>query len=316
MVRGSTAKSQRSGRKDATERIRELVALLGSLSLAGDSVTIEAISSRMGITSEEASALMDIVCQASGVESGGLLISMNDDETAYTLQYTDVRGRPLRLTDPETFALIHALDIVGVEEDDPLRHRLQDAFGSPDVEESQVRQALGAARGDEWHAWRNTLQTCAESQVDARAITFLYQGLRDASPRMRRASVLRLVPKDSGWYMDALDLDIDERRTFRVDSMSKVALGDYLEDGEGDPMGSPAPHEVTLDFHDPHYLTMFEWPGLRVIRIHDGITTCSIPYYGKRSSWLPRRIVACGGTLTSPDAELMKRAVYYASNLL
>ena len=311
----SKAKSQRSGRKDSTERIRELVALLGSLSRAGDSVTIDAISSRMGISSDEATSLMDIVCQASGEESGGLLISMNDEETAYTLQYTNVRGRPLRLTRAETVALIHALDIVGVEEDDPLRIRLSDAFGSPGIDEAQVRQALGAAWGDEWHAWHHTLQTCAQSQVDVRSISFLYQGMRDSTPRRRNANVLHLVSKESGWYVEAIDLDINEHRTFRVDNMSAVELGDYLDPQDEDGV-YVEPQMVTLHFHDAQYLTMFEWPGLRIIQTRNGITTCRIPYYGNRSSWLPRRIVACGGSLVSDDEDLMQRASYYASDLL
>ena len=312
----SRAKSQHAGRRDVTERIRELVALLGSLSRAGDSVTIDAISSRMGIPHEEAQTLMDIVCAASGEESGGLLISMNDEETAYTLQYTAVRGRPLRLTEPETVALVHALDTVGVEEDEPLRVRLNEAFGSREVRLEEVRQTLGNVLQSEQEQWYKTLQLCAQSQVDGRALVFMYQGLRDGAPRKRNAAVLRLANKEAGWYMDALDLDLGEQRTFRVEGMDEVELGDYVHASSYANVDEAQENLVTLHFHDPAYLTMFEWPGLRVIRERNGITTCTIPYYGSRSTWLPRRIIACGGTMVAEDEELMQRALHYACDLL
>ena len=315
MAGTSRAKSQRAGRKDVTERIRELVALLGSLTKTGDRITIDAISSRMGIPRDEAVSLMDIVCAASGEESCGLLISMNDDEDEFTLQYPGVHGRPLRLTEAETVALIHALDLVGVEEQDPLRTRLRDAFSSSKVEEDYVRQSLGSALGDEWHALHQALLTCAQAQVDECGIDFLYQGMRDDTPRARMAEVLRIGASSMGWYVKARDLEIDQERTFRVDRMSKVRLGDPLPQETISQQGPDEAKYVVLRFADPCYLTMFDWPGLKVIRMQDGITIAQIPYYGQRSNWLPRRIVACGGTMVAEDDELMERALHYALEL-
>ena len=86
------ARTRRSGRKDNTERIRDVVALFGSLSRRGDSVSIEAISNRLGVSIEEAHKLMNIVCCASGEEGSHLPISSNEDETEFTLRRIE---RPL-----------------------------------------------------------------------------------------------------------------------------------------------------------------------------------------------------------------------------
>ena len=45
----------------------------------GDTITLDVLAARMGIGRDEAASMMDIVCQASGEDAGGLLISANDD---------------------------------------------------------------------------------------------------------------------------------------------------------------------------------------------------------------------------------------------
>ena len=297
------ARRETRGRKDGTERVRELVALLGSLSEVGDTISLDAISSRLGISHDEARTMMDIICMASGEETGGLLISSNDDETEYTLQYLNTRGRPLRLTTPETMAVLHALDLAGIDEDDQLRTHLSEALTSPTVLIEEVRKSLGAPSEDP------SLLACAQSQAQQRLLSFRYQGIRDNEPRTRTVLVRRLRLSGEHWHVDAFDTEIEQDRTFRIDRMSDPVLGgpaslpqeEYTEQTE-----------VRVTFHDMKYLTMFDWPNLRITSEQAGVIQGILPYYDNGSTWLLRRICACRGTLVVEDERIMQAAREYA----
>ena len=302
-------KSQRSGRKNNNDKIRELVSLLASLSHTGDSITISAISSRLGIDKDEAQKMMDIVCQASGEEIGGLLISSNDEETEYTLQYPGNHGRPIRLTMSETVALIHALDYAGIDERDPLRERLADAFFSSDVSQDDVRKALGSINDA-----KGPLYLCAQSVTERRVIHFSYRGLKDAEPRTRKVLVVSLATRNGIWYALSHDLEIESERNFRVDRMSNVILG------ESAPILKDTTHsdvrQVGITFFDKSYYTSFDWPGLRVIHEDDNLVRGEIPYYGESSTWLLRRICAGNNGITVDDESIMALARAYARSVL
>lgn len=310
MTRGST---HNAGRKRSTERIRELVAILGSLSKQGDRVTLTALCQRLGLSHTEASNLMSIVCQASGKEYGGLLVSANDDMSEFTLEYPAIHGRPIRLTASETIALVHALDLVGISENDSLRKRLQSAFSSDEVNAREVRKALGVRTNADIE---KALMTCAQSQAESRMISFDYRGLADDQPRQRCVLVRRLRMNNNCWLVDAHDLDRLADRTFRVDRMNNVTLGTLgrlphkVDDG---------PHStrlVKVKFTDVTYLTLFDWNGLCITRSTPSFVEGTLPYYGPRSDWLTRRIIACGGALLVEDECIMHQAKEYARILL
>lgn len=301
--------ARRSGRRGGNERIRELIALLGSLSKTGDTVTIDAISTRLGIDTREAHDMMDIVCQASGEDFCGLLISSNEDETEYTLQFPGITGKPVRLTSAETIALVHALDVAGIDEDDPLRKRLETAFWSPEVDTREVRHALGAAYTDV-----GPLFLCARSLAEGRLLEFEYKGMKDSKPRVRHAVVRALQTEGDAWYVLAYDTDIEQERTFRVDRMSDAALGKthHVPD-EYDERNTK---HVSITFSNTVYYHAFDWPGLRITRITEQEIQGVIPYYGDRSTWLIRRICAGNSSITVNDVHIMQRAQEYAQALL
>ena len=307
-----SVRSQRAGRKDSTERMRELVALLGSLSHTGDAVTIDAISSRMGISHEDASTMMDIVCQASGEESSGLLISANDDMTEFTLQYPDVHGRPIRLTASETVAVTHALDLVGIAPDDEIRVRLKTAFTSPEIEERDVRHALG----DRISAPSNSLFLCARAQAEQFSLSFLYLGLRDKQPRPRCVAVDKILSRDGAWYMEAQDLDICQQRTFRIDRMSNVRLDSPLENTVAPKGRDQGGRIVRIIFNNELYLNVFEWPGLVIQSRKNGQIRGEIPYYGEGNDWLIRRLAACGGDVVVEDDRISQLVREYIARQL
>ena len=304
-----------AGRKQSSNLIRELVTILGSLSRTGERVTIGSIADRLGVDHDQATKMMEIVCQASGEDSGGLLISANDEFTEFTLQYPGVHGRPLRLNEPETIALAHALDVAAVPPDDPLRNRLQTSFWAPAVDDAQIRKSLGSQRDPEL---QRTLTLCARAYAQSRMIFFLYQGIADETPKERCALVrsLRLSSDNDMWYADSHDLDSLEERSFRLDRMSEVSVGPVGRLPTEYDQGSSSVRHVSVTFHDPTYLSLFDWPGLRITSASDNTTHATIPYYGERSDWLLRRIIACAGTMEVEDDGIMREACNLARNTL
>lgn len=301
-----------AGRRQSSERIRELVSLLGSFSRMGDTVSLDTIAGRLGITTQEAAGMMDIVCQASGEDSGGLLISANDDFTEFTLQYSGIHGMPVRLTQSEAIALVHGLDVAGVADDDPIRDHVRRAYYSTDVDDQEVRRTLGSSQDA---LLTQTIQLCAKARATSRMIDFMYRGLADACDRSRCALIRNLRLEDNVWYVDAYDLDVLEERIFRLDRMHSVTLGPKGRLPEPDLSNSSA-RRVDVVFTDPMLVTLFEWPGLRITRSDNTVVEGSIPYYGMSSDWLPRRIAACAGALIVSDKDIMSLACEYAKNTL
>ncbi len=302
-----------SGRKNGSERIRELVSILASLSKQGARVSIDTLSERLGISRDEAQGMMHIVIQASGEESSGLLISANDDMTEFTLEYPAVRGRAIRLNDNETIALVHALDQVGIADSDPLRQRLRNAFSSPDVQDDAVRQILGSPQPESVH---NVLSVCAKALADRRMLRFSYKGVSDSEPTERWALVRSLRIDGNSWYIDTYDLDKLADRTFRVDRMIDASLGPHGRLPVSNNEASTSARVVSIRFADPHLLTIFEWPGLRITKQTSECIEGRIMYFGERSDWIIRRIIACGGRMTIGDERIMQLAREYARSLI
>lgn len=302
-----------SGRKNGSERIRELISIFASLSKKGARVSIDTLSERLGISKEAAQGMMQIVIQASGEESSGLLISANDDMTEFTLEYPVIRGRAIRLNSNETIALVHALDQVGISDSDLLRQRLRNAFSSLDVHDDAVRQILGSPQPD---SIRDALSACAMAQADGRMLNFFYRGVSDTEPAERCALVRMLRIDGNSWYIDAYDLDKLADRTFRVDRMIDVSLGPHGRLPNSDNEASTSARVVSIRFADPRLLTVFEWPGLRITKQTPECIEGRITYFGERSDWLIRRIIACGGRMTVEDERIMQLAREYARSLI
>lgn len=301
-------KKATTARRDPTVRVRELVALIGSLSRTGDVITLEAISKRLGLKEDEARTMMDIICSASGEQSIGLLISSNDEQTEFTLQYPGIKGRPVRLTRAETAAVMHALDLCGIEEDDPLRQRVSVALASPEVSIAEIRRALGEGSYDE------NLMTCVWAQVEERVLSFDYQGARDSAPRRRHVLVRTIRRSGDTWHVRAYDTVIRQDRTFRLDRMTGAVLGKVQRIPQ-EPTGEDD-CRIGIQFSSPLYYHMFTWPGLRVLSEEDGIIRADIPYFSKHSDWLVRRLAACEGTVTVDDENVMTRSRAWARELL
>ena len=292
-----------AGRPGALDEARELVALVASLSEAGDALTAEAVASRLGTSVERAEKLISLVLTSVGV--GGATLPLVEDGGGVTLAFSQgVRGRRLRLTRTETLALAAALERLGVDGDDPLRARL---------EQAAAREGVRRIVSEDQDVPREALEACAQALVRREDLSFSYRKSPDAAAEERLVRPEGLRHEDGSWYLDALDLGRGARRTFRLDRMEGargVAAREPLARAEAE---ASAAREVRISFSDPSYLDLLPWHDLRVERTADGAQGVT-PYYG--GMWLPRMLAACGGTATTDDAEVAALARSYARGQL
>ena len=151
-----------TGRIGAVDEARELVALVSSLSEAGDALSAEAVAARLGTTPERAEKLIGLVGTSSSSGGIGLPLTLEEDGEATLAFSGGVRGRRLRLTRGETVALSAALERLGVSPDDLLRGRLEAALGAEPVREDLVRRVVGSSSSRA--AW-STSWRCRSSRV-------------------------------------------------------------------------------------------------------------------------------------------------------
>lgn len=302
----------RAGRHGALDESRELVALVASLSEAGDALAVEAVSARLGVSAERARKLLSLVMSSSVGDAAGLPLVEDGTDEVSLLRDEGMRGRAVRLTRSEALALAAALDRIGVGRDDPAREAVEAALFSSPVDERQVERLLGAATAPSGEA----LAACASAIYERQALTFRYRGAADSAEARRTVLPRGLRSEEDSWYLDAWDLDRRGERTFRLDRMSDAAPAPAPETGVGAGDASRgAAHEVRVTFRDDRFLTLLPWHGLTVEgRGEDGVVRARVAYYG--GDWLVRMLAACGGTATTDDAELGARVRAHAAALL
>lgn len=301
-----------AGRHGALDESRELVALVSSLSEAGDALSVEAVSARLGVSTERARKLLSLVMSSSVGDDAGLPLVEDGEDEVSLLRDEGMRGRAVRLTRAEALALAAALDRIGVGRDDPAREAVEAALFSSPVDGRQVERLLGAGTAPSGEA----LAACATAIYERRALTFRYRGAADGAEARRTVLPRGLRSEEDSWYLDAWDLDRRGERTFRLDRMSGAAPapapGTRADAGKA---GQSAAREVRVTFADERFLTLLPWHGLTVEgRGEDGLVRARVAYYG--GDWLVRMLAACGGTATTDDPELAARVRAYASALL
>lgn len=298
-----------AGRIGAVDEARELVAIVSSLSEAGDALSAEAVAARLGTTPERAEKLIGLVGTSSSSGGIGLPLTLEEDGEATLAFSGGVRGRRLRLTRGETVALSAALERLGVSPDDPLRGRLEAALGAEPVREDLVRRVVGSRGGTE----SEKVESCARAILEHTSLSFLYRGAEDAQARRRSCVPRAIRAEGDSWYLDAHDLERGGERTFRLDRMKELERGPKITKPKEREEG--ARREVDITFGDPRYLDLLPWHDLRVTGAgEDGSVSARIDYYG--GMWLPRMIAACGGTARTADPEVARLALEYARSLL
>ncbi|MGI6230933.1 MAG: helix-turn-helix transcriptional regulator [Tractidigestivibacter sp.] len=216
------------------------------------------------------------------------------------------------MTKEETVAVQAALNYVGLPENDPLRTTIDQALSSTPVDNGIVLRALGGMRGHTAEA--DSLSACARAIADFGLLEFSYQGVSESASRERRVDPKALRVSGDHWILDGIDMDKRAMRHFRVDHMSDILQIPAEEEDEAAMVEDAPLRQVRVTFHNKSYLSIFDWPGARLISDGDDGTTIELPYFG--GMWLPRRLAACGGTLTIYDEELKRRTTAYAQALL
>jgi proteasome accessory factor C len=287
------------GRKGGLERLRELLAVLGSLDDANDEVSPTALASRFDISEDQAKRLIYLLTTASDESGSWLPLYLTDEEGVALCSSDSTRGRPCRLTISETMALMSALDQIGVPTSDPARMAVSHSMVTPGVDQEEVERLM-APQGHPSTA--RDLDVCAKAILDGKVISMSYRGTADAEPRVRRIACHRVRHEEGTWYVDATDMDSGGERTFRLDRMGNVTREDMMA-RPATPESATHSRTLTVEFDDVRYLDSLAWPGLRVTSRTDGHVTAEIPYYG--GDWLPRHIAACGGTARADDEQVM-----------
>lgn len=301
-----------AGRRGALEESRELVTLVSSLSEAGDALTVEAVSSRLGVSDERARKLLSLVMSAGAGEDAVLPLVEDGADEVTLLHDAGMRGRAVRLTHTEALALVAALDRIGLRKEDGTRAAIESALFSSPVDEGTVARLLGAdgtSDGD-------SLSTCASAIYERRAVTFDYRGADSDLTARRTVLPQGLRCEGESWYLDGWDLDRRSERTFRLDRMSLVKTAP-APTGARAAAGAAhkASREVRLVFRDERPLSTLPWHGLAVAgRDANGNVVAHVAYYG--GEWLVRMLAACGGTVTVEDEDLASRVRDYARSQL
>lgn len=319
--------SNKGGRRGALEEARALVALVASLSEAGDSLSVEAVASKLGVSQEHAEKLVGLVLTSAA--GGAAQLPLVEEAGGVTLSVSrGMRGRRLRLTLGESAAILAALDRLGIADDDPLRAPIQAALGQASASKDLAERSLGAAGGQELLADKETvLMTCAKAKLRGELLVFEYSGA-DGTASKRRAVPRAVRTEDGLWYLDAHDLDRGAERTFRVDRMANVELGGRARAAAEDAAGSDAgpaggsasavtggDRTVELIFADPSYLTLLPWHDLETQPADAcGRVYATTEWYG--SDWLVRMVAACAGTCTTNNAQLNDAVSAYVRSQL
>jgi predicted DNA-binding transcriptional regulator YafY len=216
--------------------------------------------------------------------------------------------RPVRLTPSEARALQAALDTLGVSPGGELNERLS-AIASGAFDAAALARTVRAAASPGGVAHTHALlATCSAAGRLAR-IAYTAQGSDEASERL--VEPWRLFFSRGTWYLQALSVEAQAERTYRLDRISSVtpAAGAFEAPADLPPATDSAPDPGSLPraaivfAHDAPDLTEREWPGATFERREDGTVFASVPYAGTR--WIARKVAArLGDAIVTTPSEV------------
>ncbi len=300
------SKKNAQGRRGASEVTRNLLDLTSALSEPGDYVSEEAIRKRFGCSAEQAAKLYSMLVNVTS--SGDGIVAYEDDE-GLAIDRGGAGGRALRLDATETFALVCALQRLGIPEGHPIREKLQGALAAGGVDKEFLSRVLTQAPDEGTAA---ALGVCSEAIASRGDIACDYRKPGADTGEARTVRPVSLTQTDGTWYLNCTDVERGGKRTFRLDRMTGArrvprASGTADEEREGGRM-------VDLAFVDARFLDLFVWPGLELEGTGGDPLRGTIPFFG--GMWLPRQIAGCGGAVTTTDPELLSLIRSYLTDLI
>ena len=319
------------GRKNISSAVYKLILLASALRESFDAVELSAVQSRFGISSEEATILMELL-QLTDENSYLPLPLTGDQDTLTLVGESPFTARGLVLTDEETLALKEAFTALALPQESVFWSLLKPPYTRSSSPDGSSYPLVSKSHSKEVDAFLTCSNAIAESQV----ISFDYRseasvaearGDKDAAISQREVFPYKLSYGENGWLIEGVDLNLEQQRVFRVNRMSCIEtqsasfehrkLAERVQDSAvQDSAVQEKPQLVELIFFDKNALTHYSWPGLKTVGSQRNAAEikATIPYYG--GTWLLQRLLALKGKVTTKDKDVMHAMRTYAASLL
>lgn len=314
------------GRKNISSAVYKLILLASALRESFDAVELSAVQSRFGISSEEATILMELLQLTD--ENGYLPLPLTGDQDTLTLVgESPFTARRLVLTSEEALALKEAFTALALPQESVFWSLLK-----PPYTKSSSPDGSSVSRVSKSHSKEvNAFLTCSNAIAESQVISFDYRseasvaearGDRDAAISQREILPYKLSYGENGWLIEGVDLNLKQQRVFRVNRMSCIETQSAsfehrkLAERVQDSAMQEKSQLVELAFFDKNALTHYSWPGLKTVgnQRNAAEIKATVPYYG--GTWLLQRLLALKGKVTTKDKAVMHAMRTYAASLL
>lgn len=314
------------GRKNISSAVYKLILLASALRESFDAVELSAVQSRFGISSEEATILMELLQLTD--ENGYLPLPLTGDQDTLTLVgESPFTARRLVLTSEEALALKEAFTALALPQESVFWSLLK-----PPYTKSSSPDGSSVSRVSKSHSKEvNAFLTCSNAIAESQVISFDYRseasvaearGDRDAAISQREILPYKLSYGENGWLIEGVDLNLEQQRVFRVNRMSHIETQSAsfehrkLAERVQDSAMQEKSQLVELIFFDKNALTHYSWPGLKTVGSQRNAAEikATIPYYG--GTWLLQRLLAFKGKVTTKDKAVIHAMRTYAASLL
>ena len=314
------------GRKNISSAVYKLVLLAAAFRDSFDAVELSAVQSRFGISSEEATILLELLQLTD--ENGYLPLPLTGDQDTLTLVgESPFRTRRLVLTDEETLALKEAFTTLALPQESIFWKLLKSPYTADSSSDDASVSCVSKSHSKEVDAFLTCSNAISESQV----ISFEYRSEETVTETQSDENIViskrvvlpyQLSYGENGWLIEGIDLDLEQQRVFRVNRMSHIearfASFEQLKLSESVKESSTQEKSqlVELVFFDKGVLTHYSWPGLKTVGGQRNATEikATIPYYG--GTWLLQRLLALKGKVTTKDQAVTQAMRAYAASLL
>lgn len=314
------------GRKNISSAVYKLVLLAAAFRDSFDAVELSAVQSRFGISSKEATILLELLQLTD--ENGYLPLPLTGDQDTLTLVgESPFRTRRLVLTDEETLALKEAFTTLALPQESIFWKLLKSPYTADSSSDDASVSCVSKSHSKEVDAFLTCSNAISESQV----ISFEYRSEETVTETQSDENIViskrvvlpyQLSYGENGWLIEGIDLDLEQQRVFRVNRMSHIearfASFEQLKLSESVKESSTQEKSqlVELVFFDKGVLTHYSWPGLKTVGGQRNATEikATIPYYG--GTWLLQRLLALKGKVTTKDHAVTQAMSAYAASLL
>ena len=292
------------------QRLSRAIDVMEALYASGSAgLTRNEICSRFDISGTSLDEILDIVSTLADRESGARIICERNGEH---VSLTGDAGRvlPLRLSAAEGAVLNHELESLGIEFQAAarIRHALL-----PEELGYNQRIVDTVVHGSHWQQLSCAIRDGVRCRIT-------YRSMDDQLPRERLIDPLRITTNGDQTYLNAWDVEIDERRSYRMDKIEGLVLTDDSVVHRAS--NSASLHDSLAQAKQSTKLLMpldmaerLDWAGIMSIEPNGaGAATVIVHYSSER--WLLSQVIAAGGAIRIlDDPALSKRLCDMAKTL-